>query len=127
MSIRVSGLTGFLAGPFCTMLLVDLGAEVIKTEAPGVGDDIQKYSPLYADKDGNKVSGYFVALNRGKKSVTLNLKSERGKEVFKELVRVSDVVVDNFRPNALPRLGRVRRAEAGKPENHIRDDHGFRA
>lgn len=101
--ITVIDLTRVLAGPYCTMILKDLGAEVIKIEAPGVGDDARHFGPfLYDDK--NK-SAYFISINCGKKSITLNLKSEAGKEVLADLIRKADVLVENYRPGTLERLG----------------------
>jgi crotonobetainyl-CoA:carnitine CoA-transferase CaiB-like acyl-CoA transferase len=98
--IRVLDLSRVLAGPFCTALLADMGAEVIKIEQPGRGDDSRHFAPFR-----NGESGYFISLNRGKKSITLNLKDSRAVEVFKDLVRSSDVVVENFKPGVLDRLG----------------------
>lgn len=89
-----------LAGPFCTALLADMGAEVIKVEQPGRGDDSRHFAPF---KNGE--SGYFISLNRGKKSMTLNLKDPRGVAICKEMVRRSDVVVENFKPGVLNKLG----------------------
>jgi len=98
--IRVLDLTRVLAGPYATMVLRDLGAEVIKIERPLVGDDSRGVGPF---KDG--VSLYFMSINRGKKSVTLNLRAERGKRIFLELMKKSDVLVENFRPGTMKRLG----------------------
>ncbi|MEE9116527.1 MAG: CoA transferase [Thermoplasmata archaeon] len=99
--VRILDLSQMLAGPYCTMLLADLGAEVIKIESPGEGDRIRKMG-IY--KIGGQ-SAYFLSINRNKKSVTLNLKSERGRELFYELVKKSDVVLDNLRPATLQKLG----------------------
>lgn len=98
--LRVIDLTRVLAGPFCTMLLADLGADVIKIEVPGTGDDTRTYPP-FIDSE----SAYFMNLNRNKRSVTLNLKEEEGKNIFLDLVRKSDVVVENFRPGTMEKLG----------------------
>jgi CoA:oxalate CoA-transferase len=98
--IRVLDLTRVISGPFCTMLLADMGAEVIKIESLPDGDPIRTQG---ASKDG--LSYYFATFNRNKKSLTLNLKSPEGKSVFEQLVATSDVVVDNFRPGVLDRLG----------------------
>ncbi|RJQ07752.1 MAG: CoA transferase [Bacillota bacterium] len=105
--IRVLDLSRVLAGPFCTALLADMGAEVIKVEQPGRGDDSRHFAPFR-----NGESGYFISLNRGKKSVTLNLKNPRAVELFKELTRLSDVVVENFKPGVLDKLGLGYRALA---------------
>jgi len=98
---RVADLTRILSGPFCTMQLGDLGAEVIKIEAPGKGDDTRAWGPPFI----NGESSYFLSINRNKKSVTLNLKSGRGQELLWQLLERSDVLVENFRPGALERLG----------------------
>ena len=97
--IRVLDLTRILAGPYATMILRDLGAEVIKIEQPGAGDEARDFGPFK-----NDFSLYFMSVNRGKKSVTLNLKSQRGKELFLELVKGSDILVENFRPGTMERL-----------------------
>lgn len=89
-----------LAGPFTGMLLADMGADVIKLEIPGIGDDSRQFPPFIG-----KESMYYVNLNRGKKSITINLKTEEGKKIFKELVKQSDVLLENFRPGTMNRLG----------------------
>ncbi len=99
--IRVVDLTRILAGPYCTMMLGDMGAEVIKIENPDGGDDTRGWGPPFL----NGVSTYFISINRNKKSLTLNLKDERGKELLRDLIRKSDVVVENFRPGTLDKLG----------------------
>lgn len=99
--IRVVDLTRILAGPYCTMMLGDMGAEVIKIENPDGGDDTRGWGPPFL----NGVSTYFISINRNKKSLTLNLKNERGKELLRDLIRKGDVVVENFRPGALDKLG----------------------
>lgn len=98
--VRVLDLTRVLAGPFTTMLLADLGAEVVKVEEPGVGDEARRIGPF---ADG--VSSYFVSINRGKKGLTLNLKAEAGRRLFLDLVRQSDILVENYRPGVMARLG----------------------
>ena len=98
--IKVLDLTRVLAGPYATMLLGDLGAEVIKIEQPGTGDESRNFGPFK-----NGFSLYFMSVNRGKRSVTLNLKSERGLSIFKQLVQQSDVLVENFRPGTMEKLG----------------------
>jgi len=98
--IRVLDLTRVLAGPFCTMMLGDLGALVIKIETPDKGDDFRATGPFIK---GESVG--FMSLNRNKKSITLNLQSEKGKEIFKKLVPHFDVVVENFRPGVMKKLG----------------------
>jgi crotonobetainyl-CoA:carnitine CoA-transferase CaiB-like acyl-CoA transferase len=98
---RVADLTRVLAGPYCTMQLADLGAEVIKLEAPGRGDDTRAWGPPFVEGE----SAYFLSINRSKKSLTLDLKHPRGKEVLWRLLERCDVLVENFRPGALERLG----------------------
>ena len=103
-NIRVLDLTNVLAGPFCCHQLAHLGAEVIKVEVPGTGDLARQ---LGADPDLNrKLMGVsFLAQNAGKRSITINLKQPQGKDVFRALVRKADVVVENFRPGVMKRLG----------------------
>ena len=103
--IKVLDMTRVLAGPYCGMMLADMGADVIKIELPGKGDDSRANFPLIEGKDGQKESGYFMNLNRNKRSLTLNLKSEKGKEIFKELVKKSDIVIENYRPGVMEKLG----------------------
>ena len=102
--IRVLDLTNVLAGPFCCHQLVHLGAEVIKVEAAGRGDLARQ---LGADPElnGKQMGVSFLAQNAGKKSVTVNLKHESGKDLLKKLVRTADVLVENFRPGVMSRLG----------------------
>ncbi len=99
--VRVVDLTRILAGPYCTMMLGDMGAEVIKIEHPQGGDDTRGWGPPFL----NGVSTYFISINRNKKSLTLNLKDERGKDLLRDLIRKGDVVVENFRPGTLDKLG----------------------
>ncbi len=100
LGIRVLDMSRVLAGPFAGMLLADMGADVIKLEIPKRGDDSRQFPPFIGDE-----SMYYVNLNRGKKSITLDLKTGEGKEIFKELVKQSDVVLENFRPGTMERLG----------------------
>jgi crotonobetainyl-CoA:carnitine CoA-transferase CaiB-like acyl-CoA transferase len=99
--VRVVDLTRVLSGPYCTMQLGDLGAEVIKVERPGEGDDTRAFAPPF---QGDQAA-YFLSVNRNKKSITLDMKSEQAKEVLWRLIGVSDVLVENFRPGAMDRLG----------------------
>jgi crotonobetainyl-CoA:carnitine CoA-transferase CaiB-like acyl-CoA transferase len=99
-NIKVLDLTRFVAGPFCTQLLGDMGAEVIKIESPDRGDETRYQGAILKGE-----SWYFVGLNRNKKSLTLDLKKEEGKEIFRRLVREFDVVVENFRPGVMQSLG----------------------
>lgn len=98
-------LSRVLAGPYCTMMLADLGAEVIKIELPGIGDDTRAYPPFRTNRDGVRESLYFANINRNKKGITLNLKKPEGKELFRKLVQKADIVVENYRPGVMDRLG----------------------
>ena len=99
--IRILDLTLIMAGPYCTLILGDLGAEVIKIEKPGVGESSREMPPHFFEGQ----SAYFIAMNRNKKSMTLDLKSETGKRIFCDLAKKSDVVIDNFRPGVVKKLG----------------------
>lgn len=99
--LRVIDLSRVLAGPYCTMMLGDLGAEVIKIEAPGLGDDTRQWGPPWAGGE----SAYYLCANRNKKSMTLNLKSEQGRAILRGLVRLGDVLVENFRAGTMDRWG----------------------
>lgn len=99
-NIKILDLTRVLAGPFCTMIISDLGAEVIKIEVPETGDDSRIFGPFKNNK-----SLYFVSINREKKSVSVNLKTEKGKKIIRDLAKVCDVVVENFRPGTMEKLG----------------------
>ncbi len=98
--VRVLDLTRVLAGPFCAMLLGDMGAEVVKIEEPGKGDDTRSWPPFVGGE-----ATYFMSVNRNKKSVTLNLKAPEGRRILKALVGKSDVLLENFRPGTMDRLG----------------------
>jgi crotonobetainyl-CoA:carnitine CoA-transferase CaiB-like acyl-CoA transferase len=97
--IRVLDLSRVLAGPYCSMTLADLGAEVIKVEMPGTGDDTRAYPPFIG-----KQSSYFMSANRNKKSITLDLKAKEGQEILHRLAAKCDVVIENFRPGVTERL-----------------------
>jgi len=99
-NIKVLDLSRVLVGPFCTMILSDLGAEVVKLEVPGTGDDSRSFGPF---KNGRSL--YFLSINREKKSISLNLKTERGKDIFRDLVKQFDVLMENFRPGTMEKLG----------------------
>ena len=99
--IKVLDLSRALAGPYCTMMLADMGAEVIKLEMPGTGDDSRSWGPPFVEGE----SAYFMSVNRNKKSITVNMKSELSKEIVTKLIKQSDVLVENFRPGAMDRLG----------------------
>lgn len=99
-NIKVLDLTRVLAGPYATMILGDLGADIIKVEMPVIGDDARHFGPYL-----NSESAYFMSLNRNKRSMTLNLKTEKGRELLKEMVMKVDVIVENFRPGTMEKLG----------------------
>src|SRR3984957_14923186 len=99
--IRVLDLSRILAGPWCSQNLADMGAEVIKVERPGTGDDTRRWGPPFVQAE----STYFLSVNRGKRSVTINLKDPGEREIVEALVRWADVLVENFRPGVMDRLG----------------------
>jgi len=99
--IRVIDFTRVLAGPYCTMMLGDLGAEVIKVEQPGSGDGTRQWGPPWVGEE----SAYFLSTNRNKKSLTLNLKHKEGQRLVQELIASADVLVENFRPGTTTKLG----------------------
>ncbi len=99
-NIKVLDLTRVLAGPYATMVLGDLGADIIKVEMPEVGDDARHFGPYLKGE-----SAYFMSLNRNKKSITLNLKTEKGKAILIDLIKKSDIIVENFRPGTMEKLG----------------------
>ena len=110
--IRVVDLTRILSGPFCSMFLADMGAEVIKIEEPGAGDPVRKQGAAR-----NGYSLYFASFNRNKRSITLDLRAEEGKDVLRRLIRRADVVVNNYRPGVMDRMGFGRDAlRALKPD-----------
>ena len=98
--IKVLDFTRVLAGPYCTMILANMGSEIIKIERPGSGDDSRDFGPFM-----NGQSAYFVSINRGKKSIALDLKSPKAIELVKELVKEVDIVAENFRPGTMEKLG----------------------
>lgn len=99
--LRVLDLSRVLAGPYCTMMLADMGADVAKVERPGAGDDTRGFGPPFL----NGESTYFMSVNRNKRSLTLNLKDERGLEIVRHLLETADVVVENFRPGLMQSFG----------------------
>src|SRR6185436_5764874 len=99
--LRVLDLTRILAGPFCGQMLGDMGADVVKVEPPGAGDDTRTWGPPFV----NGESAYFLGINRNKRSLTLNMASKAGQEVLQQLIRKSDVVVENFKLGTLEKWG----------------------
>ena len=99
--VRVLDLTRVLAGPYCTMFLGDLGAEIVKVEQPGVGDDTRGWGPPFVGGE----SAYFLCINRNKKSITVDFKSNEGVAIIRQLSERADVLIENFRPGAMDRLG----------------------
>jgi CoA:oxalate CoA-transferase len=102
--IRVIGLEQYMAGPYCTMLLADAGAEVIKIERPKYGDP-RRSMPPFIEKDGIKKAAGFMAYNRNKKSLALDLAKPEGQEIFRDLTKTADVIVENLRPGAMNKMG----------------------
>lgn len=98
---RVVDMTAAMAGPFCTMLLADMGAEVLKIEPPGRGDMLRDFGPPFIEGE----SAYFLLVNRNKRSMTLNLRAPEGLDILKQLVKDADIVVESFRPNVKHKLG----------------------
>jgi CoA:oxalate CoA-transferase len=98
--ITVVDLSRILAGPYCTMLMAELGARVIKVEPPKTGDDAREYGPFV-----NQRSTYFASINRGKESIALDLKADADKRIFEKLLEKADVIVENFRPGTMEKLG----------------------
>ena len=103
--VRVLDLSWYIAGPYCTKLLADYGADVIKIERPGVGDPARRMGPFLNDDPHPEKSGLFMHLNTNKRGITLNLKNETGKRIFRELVKKADILVESFRPRVMPSLG----------------------
>tara|TARA_B100001173_G_scaffold252425_1_gene223579 strand:+ start:896 stop:2038 length:1143 start_codon:yes stop_codon:yes gene_type:complete len=99
-NLLVVDLTRVLVGPYCTMILSDLGARVIKVEAPEIGDDSRKFGPFIEN-----YSAYFMSLNRGKESIALNLKNEEDKKIFDKILSKADILVENFKPGTLEKWG----------------------
>ena len=98
--LLVLDLTRVLVGPYCTMILSDLGARVIKVEAPEVGDDSRSFGPFVEDQ-----SAYFMSLNRNKESIALNLKNEKDKKIFEKILPKADILIENFKPGTLSKWG----------------------
>ena len=120
--IRVIDLTRVMTGPYATMMLGDLGADVIKIEAPGKGDDTRGWGPPFIDGEAS----YFLSINRNKRSIVLDLKSEAGKEALWHLIDTADVLIENFSPGTIDRLGFGQEAvRARKPELIYASISGF--
>ncbi|MCD4687462.1 MAG: CoA transferase [Anaerolineae bacterium] len=103
--LRVADFSRVLAGPFCTMMLADLGADVIKVERPGKGDDTRHWGPPWFGEGDSALSAYFVSVNRNKRSLSLNLKAERGQQLARDLAAGADVVVENLKVGNMARYG----------------------
>jgi crotonobetainyl-CoA:carnitine CoA-transferase CaiB-like acyl-CoA transferase len=103
--VKVLDLTRYIAGPYCTKYLADYGADVIKVERPGSGDPARHLGPFLKDDPHPDKSGLFLALNTNKRGITLNLKSDTGKKIFRELVRDVDILVESFSPHVMSSLG----------------------
>jgi len=103
--VKVLDLTHHVAGPYCTKLLADYGADVIKVERPGQGDPTRRFGPFPGDSPEPEKSGLFLHLNTNKRGISLNLKSAAGQMIVKELVREVDILVENFRPGVMAQLG----------------------
>ena len=103
--IRVLDATHIVAGPFCSMILADMGADVIKIERPRSGDQVRNRAPFIESEDGRKINSRFLGVNRNKRSVSIDLRNSRCKIAFEELIRNSDVLVDNWGSGAFRRLG----------------------
>jgi len=103
--IKVLSATGALFGPYCAMVLADLGADVIKIERPGAGDMNREWGPFFKGVEGVEKSAYFFGLHRNERGITINFKSPKGKQIFKDLVKKSDVVIENFKPGVMDEWG----------------------
>ena len=102
--IRVLDLSRVLAGPWCTQLLADLGAEVLKIERPGAGDDTRHWGPPWHEHNGEKVAAYFLSANRGKRSAAIDFATDEGASIVRDLARKADVVVENFKVGGLAKF-----------------------
>ncbi len=103
--VKVLDLTHHIAGPYCTKLLADYGADVVKIEKPAEGDPARKMAPFFGDDPHPEKSGLFLHINTSKRGITLNLKSETGKKILEQLVKGVDILVENFSPRVMPGLG----------------------
>jgi CoA:oxalate CoA-transferase len=103
--LLVLDLTRVLAGPYCAMMLGEMGARIIKIEPPGVGDDSRHYGPYLTAKSGKVKSGYYMSVNRGKESIALNLKDDGDRKIFEALLSRADVLIENYRGGTMEKLG----------------------
>ena len=103
--IRILSFEVQVAGPYCSMMLADQGATVIKVEQPGTGDTARAGAPMVTNERGERQSGYFLRFNRNKRSLTLDLKHDEGRRIFRDLAHESDVLIENFRPGLLREMG----------------------
>jgi len=104
--LRILDLSRILAGPWCTQLLADYGADVVKVEKPGVGDDTRRWGPPFLDTaDGDAVAAYFLCCNRGKRSLALDFTTADGQVIVQRLAAQADVLVENYLPGTLARYG----------------------
>ena len=125
--LKVLDLTRLLPGGFCSLLLADFGADVIKVEDTGIGDYVRWSPPYYEGAEQTARSAMFLALNRGKRSIRIDLKNDRGKEVLLRLARDADVLLESFRPGVLDRLGvGYERLRDGEPAARVLRDHRLR-
>ena len=125
--LRVLDVTHIVAGPFCSMILADMGAEVIKIERPGVGERGRSNGPFIDGPEGQRVSSRYLGLNRNKKSVSIDLRDPRCKHAFESMVAESDILLDNWGPGALRRLGLgYDRALGAEPAPDLRQPHRLR-
>ena len=96
--IKILDMTRILAGPFATMIMADLGAEVVKVEAPGTGDDTRTWGPPFLGQGEHRESCYFLSVNRNKKSICVNMKTNEGRRILQKLASQSDVLIENYVP-----------------------------
>ena len=125
--VKVLDLSRLLPGGFCSLLLADFGADVLKVEDTGMGDYVRWSPPYHEGADDSAKSALFLSLNRGKRSIRLNLKEEAGREVLLRLVREHDVLLESFRPGRDGAArGRLRAAARGEPAARLLRDHRLR-
>ena len=125
--VKVLDLSRLLPGGFCSLLMADFGADVLKVEDTGMGDYVRWAPPQYEGAEPSAASALFLSLNRGKRSIRLNLKEEAGREVLLKLVKEYDVLLESFRPGVLDRLGvGYERLQAGEPRPRVLRDHRLR-